>query len=196
MKQEKLDKRNFMIHFNAALTNKTVGNLFLKFLKSEFNEEPWNFLNQINLMKELKEKGEKMNKIEEIIQDYLLKDSKYEINVSGKLKTESNLKFKDFTENEKEIDELNGFFKDIVKVLHGELFHDPWKRFIRSKYCDEIIKQFQLDPSVCSPQITQYFSYSDDYFKQLFIEDDDFKFAFLLFEDNFHWEVIHFIFTF
>jgi hypothetical protein len=38
MKTEKLDKRNFMIHFNSALTNKDVGDLFFKFLKSEFNE--------------------------------------------------------------------------------------------------------------------------------------------------------------
>jgi hypothetical protein len=141
-------------------------------------------------MKELKEKGEKLKMIEDIIQDYLKKESKFEINISGKLKNEAYSKLEDFKENQKEKDEMNEFFADIVNVLQGELFHDPWKRFVRSKYGDEIVKLFQHDPSVCSPQITQYFSFNDDYFKHPFIEDDVFKFAKLLFEDDFHWEVI------
>jgi hypothetical protein len=185
---------NLMIHFNAALTKKAVGDLFLQFLKSEFNEEPWNFLNQVNSMKELKDKEEKLKMIEEIILCYLQKDSKFEINVSGKLKHEAYSKLEDFKKTEKEIDEMNEFFKDLVSALHGELFHDPWKRFVRSTYALEVFKQFQHDSSVCSPQITQYFSYTDDYFKHPFIEDADFKFAKLFFEDDFHWEVIQFFF--
>jgi hypothetical protein len=84
---------------------------------------------------------------------------------------------------------IDEFFKCVVKVVKEELYHDNWKRFIRSNLCEEIMKKFQNDSTVCSPQIIQYFDDKDDYFNHPNIESKDIKFGKLLFEDNFHWKV-------
>jgi hypothetical protein len=60
---------------------------------------------------------------------------------------------------------------------------------MRSNLCEEIMKKFQNDSTVCSPQIIQYFDDKDDYFNHPYIESKDIKFGKLLFEDNFHWKV-------
>jgi hypothetical protein len=191
MSSEKLDFENFVIHFNSSLTNKTVGDLFRKYLKSEFNSEPWDFLMKIKEMKNLTEVNEKIELIKNILKTYIHSDSQSEINISGKMKSELLSTF-ELQMNSKEWKlkmEPNDYFNKAEKIIREELYHDSWKRFVRSNYSQEIINKFYTDPTVCSPQITEQFDYTMDYFKHSFIEDDDFRFSKLLFQDNFHWEV-------
>jgi hypothetical protein len=87
-KDEKFDKMNLMIHFESSFTNKSVGEAFFNFLKTEFNEEPWNFITDVNSIKKQKNKKEKILLIQKIIEKYIKDDSVSEINVSGKTKLE------------------------------------------------------------------------------------------------------------
>jgi hypothetical protein len=182
---------NFVIHFNSSLTNKTVGELFRKYLLSEFNSEPFDFLVKIKEMKILSNIQEKIEFIKIILNTYVHSDSKSEINISGKMKSEllSTFEVQLDSKEWKLTMEANDFFNKAEKCIKEELYHDSWKRFVRSSFAQEIINKFSSDPTVCSPQITEEFDYSIDYFKHSFTEDADFKFAKLLFQDNFHWEV-------
>ena len=70
-----------------------------------------------------------------------------------------------------------------------ELYHDAWKRLIRTKIIEKIIFKYQNDSTVCSPQVTEKFNYTDEYFEHPYIFQQDFKFAEELFHDNFDWKV-------
>ena len=186
-----------MIHFNSTFTNKIVCELFRKHLILEFNQQPLDFILKIIEMKTIQNEKEKIKKINEILNTYLKTESKNEINISGKTKSEI---FKNFELQKNKEEEwileipMDEFFNKVEKIVKEELYHDPWKRFIRSNFGLEVIKKFSKDPTICSPQITENFEYNDDYFKHPFIEDNDFKFAKLLLQDNYHWEVLKSIF--
>jgi hypothetical protein len=192
MKEEKVEKKNFVIHFDSIYVNETVQNSFKAFLKTEINDGPLNFLMDVKKLETLKKTKEKVQLLHEIVENYLKTDSKDEINISGKLKEEI---LSEFEAQKNEFEELKlkktpeEFFEPVSKVIGEELYFDSWKRFIRSKFCDEIISKFYQDKSVCSPQIVSQFDYSDDYFNDPFLRDQDFEFAKLLLQDNFAWEV-------
>jgi hypothetical protein len=87
-KQSKFETTNLMIHFESAFTNKTVGETFFKFLKTEFNSEPWLFLTEASNIKEQKTEKEKIVLVQKIVEKYIKDGSSCEINVSGKTKTD------------------------------------------------------------------------------------------------------------
>jgi hypothetical protein len=192
MKEEKFDKKNYVIHFDSIYINETVQQSFLAFLKTEINEGPLNFLMDVKKLETLKKTKEKVELIHKIMEKYLKTDSKDEINISGKLKGEILSEF-EVQKNEFEEIKLNKtpeeFFGPVTKVIGEELYFDSWKRFIRSKFCDEIISKFHEDKTICSPQIVSHFDYTDEYFNDPFLRDQDFEFAKLLLQDNFAWEV-------
>eukprot|EP01080_Neovahlkampfia_damariscottae_P000069 gene69-4318_t len=50
--------------------------------------------------------------------------------------------------------------------------------------------KYQNDSSVCSPQITENFSYKAEYFTHPYLFQSNFKFAEMLFKDIFHWDLV------
>eukprot|EP01080_Neovahlkampfia_damariscottae_P010993 gene10993-3699_t len=81
-------------------------------------------------------------------------------------------------------------FEEISRIVKHEMYHDPWKRFLRTKVCEKIIFKYQNDSMICSPQITEKFNYTDEYFEHPFIYKQDFKFSEELMKDSFDWELI------
>ena len=125
------DKRNFIVHYESAFNNKFVSDSFLKFLKSEHNPEPWQFLLAVQKFKEMKNSKEKFQKINEIIEMYLKNDSDKQINISAKVKNKVMKNFKQNSENSEDWmlkNSVEKFFDPIVKIVKDELYHDPWKR--------------------------------------------------------------------
>jgi hypothetical protein len=187
-----VDLESLMIHFDSIFTKEDVAASYQKFLQSEFNEEPLIFLFEVQKLEELENPQKIIKKTLEIIEKHLLPSSEGEINISGK----SKLPITQHYEKQKQ-DENNWMFEeapkdlftDICKIVRNEMYHDPWKRFMRTKAAEEIIQNFYWDSTVCSPHITQEFSYKDDYFGHPYIFKSDFKFMNHLFEDNVHWEV-------
>ena len=181
--------KKFVLHFESAFTKVDIGKEFQIFLKSEFNEDSWIFLNEI---KKLSETKNFILKTIEIIENHLLETSKNEINISGKVKFPI-LKHYEIQKNNLDVWKFESppdiLFEEISKIIKDELYHDPWKRFIRTKIIEKIIFKYQNDSTVCSPQVTEKFNYTDEYFEHPYIFQQDFKFAEELFHDNFDWEV-------
>jgi hypothetical protein len=195
MKRTKsFEVKNFIVHFDAIFTNQELSKCFQQFLKSEFNEEPFLFLNSVQQLSEKKEKTILIEKMLLIVEDFLIPGSNREINVSGK----SKIPILEFYENYKNSSKEDWIveqspeiiFHPICKIVKHELFHDPWRRFLRTKPCEEMMIKYQQDSTVCSPQIIENFMYKDEYFSHPYLFQSDFKFAASLFEDNFHWELI------
>jgi hypothetical protein len=198
---EKFNHENFVVHFESALNNKEIGKEFKNFLKSEFNErfflsfnfsEPWTFLEELKKLEKMKETKEIVKKTIEIIEMFLLDGAECEINVSGKLKQDI-LKQCDFQKKTsfqcKFQVSPTELFQEIKKTVEVELFHDSWKRFVRTNAIKSIIQKHQSDSSICSPNLTKSFNYQEEYFDHPFIFDQDFTFAKMLLKDNFNWEV-------
>jgi hypothetical protein len=190
------DYKKFTLHYESVFTNPDISKEFQKFLQSEFNNEPFLFLEDV---KNLKETKNFIPKTIEIIEKYIVNNAKCEVNISGKSKLsilqgyelqKLNLEEWKF---EKSFDVL---FDEISKILKEEMYHDPWKRFLRTKTCVKLMEKYKDDSTICSPQITEKFDYKDDYFNHPYIFKDDFLFAEELFKDNFDWEVRPIEFTF
>eukprot|EP01080_Neovahlkampfia_damariscottae_P010953 gene10953-3661_t len=192
MTKEKFDKKNYMIHFESIFINKIVHGSFRDFLKTEYNQQPLDFLMEIEKYKKLTKEKEQIKKIHEIVSIYLNEESKEEINISGKLKLELLDQYKPQIDEHEEF-KMNpkDFFTHVQKVVQEELYFDSWKRFVRSNFCDGIVYKFHDNSAICSPQMINQFSYPDDYYSHPFIFDADIEFAKLLIKDNFHWELIN-----
>jgi hypothetical protein len=187
MKNRNIKKEMYCVHFEASLTNKSVAEAFKEFLKTEFNEDSWNFLEEVKKLKETKEKEEITNCCVKIFERYLSDESKFQLNISSESK--ENLK-KNF--NFQGVEPDTKMFDFIEESVKGQLRHDSWKRFYRSKYCEEIIYQHYNDSSICSPVTTLQYFYNKDFFVHPHLDDSDFDFGNILLEDSFEWEVFNF----
>ena len=151
------------------------------------------FLCETKKLTEIKEKKILIEKTLKIIEEFLLTDSKKEINISGKAKNKIINVFELYEDNNKEewlFEETSDkLFSNIQKIVRKELYHDTWRRFLRTEEALKLTKKYSKDSTVCSPKITEKFNYSDDYFQHIFTFESDFKFGSCLFEDDFHWEV-------
>ena len=168
---EKLE--SYLVSFEAALTNVAVEKEFEKYLKTEFNIEPWNFLMEIQKLENLKKDKEIIQKVDKIIDLYVKEGSKKQINISGRARKELISNFELQQENEEEwilTVQPKDFFKKLYQIISNELYHDSWKRFSRSNEYKQIIQKYCTDTSICRPRITEEFHYGDDYFTHPYIE--------------------------
>jgi hypothetical protein len=180
-----------MIKYESAFTNEFVRNSFLGFLKTEHNQNTFECLVEISNIKEISDDTKAFEKVNHILNTYIYDDSPSEINISFQVKEKLFKTFEKQKEEKNWILEVKpqNLFEETEKVIQLMLYHDSWKRFTRSKFANEIYEKYSKDVSVCSPKVSQQFSYEDEYFKHPFIEDKDFDFARTLFEDGKNWEV-------
>jgi hypothetical protein len=191
--KKEFNHKNFVLHFESIFIEKEIGNEFHSFLKSEFNEEPWLFLFCLKELSHIKDKKIAIQKSKKIVEEFLMEKSIYEINISGKSKITilEQYHLQKLNDDDWVISRpMSEQFDAIAEIVKNELFHDSWKRFLRTKLCEGLIYKFQNNSNVCSPQMTENFSYTDEYFQHPFIFDQDFQFSELLFKDNFNWELM------
>jgi hypothetical protein len=191
-KDNEFNHLQFVLHFESIFLEKEIGKEFHSFLKTELNEEPWIFLNELIELKFIKDEKIFMEESSRIIKEFISVNSHREINISGKSKSTLVDQVQLLIENPNSFKEKETFetiFFPVEKIVRQELYHDSWKRFLRTPECIAIIKKFHTDSLVCSPQITEYFSYKDEYFHHPYVFERDFDFANLLFQDTFHWEL-------
>ena len=193
---QSFDVKNFIVHFDSVFTKPDVSKEFQNFLKSEFNEEPWLFMMEVKKQNSEEIQKDKKILIEttlKIIEEFLLDGSTKEINISGRSKKSIVETYELYKTKETEewlFDEPSDkIFESIFKIVKSEMYHDPWRRFLRTKPCELLMIKYQQDSTVCSPQIIENFMFNDEYFHHPYLFISDFKFAASLFEDNFHWEV-------
>jgi hypothetical protein len=191
--RKEFDHLNFSLHFESVFIEKEIGNAFSEFLKTEFNQEPWKFLCKLKELGNLKDFTAFKDNSKKIILDFINEGSPNEINISGKSKLTlmENYDAGMADLNDSNIEEIyQKLFFPIEKIVKQEMYHDSWKRFLRTNVCVSLMKKYKNNSSICSPQITELFSHSDDYFKHPFVYDQDFDFANLLIQDNNNWELL------
>jgi hypothetical protein len=198
-KSSKFNHQQFILHFDSIFVQQEIGEEFQNFLKSEKDEGAFLFLNHFKQFKfETRDKKQQVEKLKEIIESFLLEGSIQHLNISDKAKSsilevyETLLLENDkITKNgEIWIQQTIELLVQIERTTRQELEHHHWKRFLRIKSCESIIRKYHMIGSICSPQISQYFTHSDDYFNHSIIFDRDFEFANLIFKDSFDWTML------
>eukprot|EP01080_Neovahlkampfia_damariscottae_P010177 gene10177-2597_t len=183
-----------VVHFEALFVKQDLGQAFRKFLKTEFNEEPWLFLHESKKLSGIKEPKPLIETTLKIVEEYILPDAPKEINVSGKSKMLVIKGYKRYFGKVveewlfEECPEL--LFLKIETIVTNEMYHDPWRRFLRTQQATKLIQKYRQDSLVCSPRISVDFNYTDDYFTHIYSFYSDFKFGACLFEDDFHWQLV------
>jgi hypothetical protein len=185
------EKDFLMIKYESVFNNEHVCHSFMKYLKTEFNHHPLECLVEIAKLREVLDDTIALESIKNILSTYIYNDSTSEINLSFIVKDKMFKTFEKQKEEKTWILEVKPqhFFDETQKVIEMMLFLDPWKRYIRSKFANDIYEKFSNDCSICAPKVSQKFNFNDEYFKHPFIEAKDFDFASSLFDDGKNWEV-------
>jgi hypothetical protein len=189
---EKFDKTKFTVNFDSIFSNKKMGSTFYKFLQSEHNSEAYDFLMDVFNLETAKEEKHQIEKAKHIFITYINEGSTKEINISGELRAKTISTFKEQTKvNDKWILEMKAtdLFLECFQVMSSVLRHDPFKRFIRTDECENVMKQFQNDTTVIFPSIRNTYSYEVSDFRNRYIDDKDFDFFKALMEDGYNWHV-------
>jgi hypothetical protein len=181
---------NYELLFSSVFTNETVKTAFKNFLKSEFNLEPFLFILEVEELESIAPEKQLQKSIS-ILKKYIQDEAEFQINISFDKKKEI-LKLYEIQQT-KEIWILEETpietFDQITKIIKQELNYDPFKRFVRTKICSELMEKFYKETSIVAPKILKSFEYNMDSFKDPFIEDLDFEFALSLMADNYSWDV-------
>jgi hypothetical protein len=134
------DKDNIFVNFESSFEKEDIKLIFLDYLKTEFNVEPFNFLLDL---KKLEKETDKITFVEYIIEKYILEGSPSEVNISGKCRSEI---LNDF-EQDDWLKEPKILFQKSKKIVQSELISDNWKRFIRTPAAGKIIEKYHKDTS-------------------------------------------------
>jgi hypothetical protein len=181
---------NYELLFSSVFTNETVKTAFKNFLKSEFNLEPFLFILEVEELESIAPEKQLQKSIS-ILKKYIQDEAEFQINISFDKKKEI-LKLYEIQQT-KEIwileETPKETFDQITKIIKQELNYDPFKRFVRTKICSELMEKFYKETSIVAPKILKSFEYNMDSFKDPFIEDLDFEFALSLMADNYSWDV-------
>eukprot|EP01080_Neovahlkampfia_damariscottae_P002120 gene2120-1986_t len=189
----KVDKTKYILLFESIYTNDEVGDAFQDYLKTEYNEEPLKFLRAVLALKTSKEEFKySIEPVKAIMKNYIVDGAPYEVNISFKTKDKLLQQFKPQENEEEWILKVSPYklFKVVAKIVREELFHDNWKRFIRTDVVEKIITKYYHDKTVCTLKIVQDFPFDDEHFRHPYVEDKDFEFSKSLVQDNSDWELI------
>jgi hypothetical protein len=187
---------NYELLFSSVFTNETVKSAFKNFLQSEFNLEPFLFILEVEELDTIPTEKQLQHCIS-ILKKYIQDGAEFQINISFDKKKEILTLYQEQQNKEIWILELKPkeTFDQIAKIIKQELNYDPFKRFVRTKICSELVEKFQKETSVVAPKILKSFEYNMESFKNPFIEDLDFEFALSLMSDNYSWDVsVNFLF--
>jgi hypothetical protein len=198
-KNEEFQKENLCLRFESIFISKEIEKEFKSFIGPETSEaNKLHFLKRTNQLQSAKEQKKEEEILQMLIEDFLLKDSKFELSVSKRTsiivlemyetflleKSQKNKQKDDWIQHTRRI------VSKIEKTIKEELMHHSWGSFLRTKECEKLMKLNYRNSLICSPQVTQYFSFSDEYFLHPFIFEQDFQFADLMFKDNFKWTLL------
>eukprot|EP01080_Neovahlkampfia_damariscottae_P011328 gene11328-4140_t len=192
-KSFKFDKDNFLLKFSSVFNNEEVKKEFKKFLKTEFNSEPFDCLLEIEKLKEIKDEKEQIIKVSSILTTYFLNGSENQVNISHEKRKMLEKIYKEEIENNETwtFEKLpKDVFQDVERVLKQELQHDSFKRFIRTPICGTMIQKHVLNPSIVIAKLTSSYDFTIESFRTPYIEDIDFEFACDISKDDFSWELL------
>eukprot|EP01080_Neovahlkampfia_damariscottae_P003760 gene3760-6648_t len=178
------------IHFNSIYTNEDMKNSFMKHLESEFNTEPFEFVLKVKEFESEEEEKLKLKLFFEIYDTYIIKNSPKEINLSAEnlenFRKKNKIQLEDRNTNLLE----NEPFDILKRIIHSQLLHDVFPRFIRSDLCIKTIKLHQRDSKVVEKREVYDFPYKDEDFTSEIVTDIDIEFMNRLMKDGYDWELV------
>lgn len=177
-RQTKFTDRSFSgynINFSSVFSVKEIQDAFILHLESESNQEPYEFLVEINNMSQ-KNNQETLDKFYYIIETYLLDTSPKQININSILKTNIMNIYKEM-KNKENINIDKKYF-DIIEKIKSNVFtdlkQDVWPRFIQSENGYISISNHIDNPKVMSrkPSSAVFFKLQNLYLGQQNINDE------------------------
>eukprot|EP01080_Neovahlkampfia_damariscottae_P000796 gene796-9046_t len=185
-------KDNYELTFGSVFSNDTVKKEFNEFLKTEFNQQPLLFIMEVEELEKIQDEKKKVEKSLSIVKKFIFENSELEVNISFDKKKELLQLYEEQMKNDSWIIKKTPVetFEPIIAILKQELKYDPFKRFVRTKKCEQLMIQFQKEDSVVVPKILKNFDYTHEHFLTPDIEDTDFEFGLSLLRDNYSWKLI------
>jgi hypothetical protein len=194
--RKKKPRRNSVLtlQFESLYREPEILKEFLIYLKNELKHNSMMFLSELYILETTKESKLKIEKLKKIFENFLLQDANYELLISAKLKislldlyeTFQLEVFENKNSHETLITEiLERFLKPISNKMRIELLDESWRSFLKTDVGENLIKKYK---TYSFPQVTQKFSYSDEYFTHPFIFDSDFDFSEFLLKESLNWE--------
>jgi hypothetical protein len=192
IKQEPYDLTKYSIQFSSIFEFKEIQTSFYKFLISEFNNEPMDCINEINLLKTLKTDKEIISKCKSIIEDFFQDSSKKEVNVSGFSKIDLFTKMNEQLQQETWILKETAYdvFLPMKILLLNELQIDTFPRYIRTKSCSRVMASFVDNPKVMILLSSSKYRLSDKDFEKPFISKNEMDFMKEISKESFAWDLI------
>jgi hypothetical protein len=199
---KKKPRRNSVLslQFESLYREPEILQEFLIFLKSVLKYNSMMFLSEVFNLQSAKESKLKIEKLKQIFEQFILQDAVYEFSISEKLKRSLVDVYETFqlesVENKITVNSmetliseiLERFLEPISTKMRVELLEDSWRLFLKTEVGENLIQKFKNDKTVCFPQVTQKFSYTDEYFSHPFIFDSDFDFSEYLLKESSNWE--------
>eukprot|EP01080_Neovahlkampfia_damariscottae_P012267 gene12267-5851_t len=181
--------KGYSPNFDCLLSIEDLRDAFKEHLKSEFNLEPFLFIEDVEKLKSM-DKSQWKTRCEEIINTYFVSGCQNELNVDFQLK-KNMLEYREqitehsiWDRNETAFD----LFKPAYRFILNDLYHDVWPRFIRKKeFLSICIKHYKVPNFIQLAQISKFQLKLDD-FDRPYIDDKHFQFFEELLVDSFEWK--------
>jgi hypothetical protein len=180
----------YSISFDSIFTEKEVEDEFYTFLKQESNTEPFLCVKAIQQLSTISSSDEKAKRVEEIINKFIVENSKMEVNLGRGIKLEL------FSELNEQLGELewklkktpSEIFEPVERSLKMQMLSDNFPRFIRSDHV-QVFQKYVNNPKVMKLAATLKYPFNDEYFEIPFATRSEFNFLNGLFEDSFAWNL-------
>jgi hypothetical protein len=189
--EEKMQKRknvfnisNFILHF-SSLKRKEISKKYYEFLKSEHNSDSWDFILDVNSLRNLHEKRkfqEEQETLEHILNQYIHDKSPKDLSINKELKSELmqslDSRIKGYP--------IFKYFDKIYQKIKLEHQLDSFKRFGKSSIAKDVLAKYQHDIEVMTPILQT--SYKDEDFKTQSLSKKDFEFSHSIVEQSSTWD--------
>jgi hypothetical protein len=175
------DKRNYSLIYESVFNNDEIKKEFSIFLKKERNLEPFEFILEVEKIKNEKDFEEKAK---EVYLKYIKSNSSHEINISN----EEKQKFKQIFES-KEIKIKRNVFDKLLQIIKTELKMDNYLRFTKSKECEKLIENNKKDETIVCSDKKKIFPYTNLDFSSFYITTKDIEFLDHISKDSLSWKL-------
>jgi len=189
----KFDISVYTIEFKSIFLYKDIQQQFVEFLETEYNQEPFFAVLEINELNELTESESIIKKCKEIVKKYLTIGSDFEVNISQETKDNLMSSLKKQLEEKEWILEETAYeiFYPLKRILLLELCADNWPRFVRSKNFIKMIEKYSENTKVMKVITALKYPFKDEHYEKPFVTTSEMSFLNELLAESFAWEPIY-----
>jgi hypothetical protein len=187
---------NKTVIFESVFNNEKMSKCFYSFLDKEKNTEPYDFILEINKVKDLIEEKCKFKKYKELCDTFIKVNSLKELNLSAQIRKdvlnffEENKEIKEENEDKKKINTIEQLYEKVIFIVKSDFLNDSFPRFIRTKTCFELLYKLQNDDKVLIDYVQKQFPYSEEDFQYYMVTEKDIQFLKYLSNESYDFKLI------